>query len=203
MSTFKTKGGTDLPLIALKGKAYLQVAHRLVWFREEHPDWSIESEIVLTNDKYTICKATIRDTAGRVIATAHKREDGSHFSDHMEKSETSAIGRALGLCGYGTQFAEDFDEEGRLADAPTTPRSLPNPTTQLREPVKLISESSGTHPAKIPQGSFQDFPLAEGPFPPSPKTGESFCDCGKKMMVSKYRPNELYCTGCKATRPVA
>ena len=43
--TFKTPKGTELPLLDLRGKDYLMVAHRLVWFREEHSDWTIETEV--------------------------------------------------------------------------------------------------------------------------------------------------------------
>lgn len=113
----KTKAGTQLPLIDLKGKPYLQVAHRLVWMREEHQDWSIETEIN-GDETVTIAKAIIKDATGRIIATAHKREHKVHFQDHAEKAETGAIGRALALCGYGTQFAPDMDEGDRIVDSP-------------------------------------------------------------------------------------
>jgi hypothetical protein len=101
---------------------YLQVAHRLVWFREEHPDWSIETERVEYSDKHAIFKARILNASGRIMATAHKKETASDFGDFLEKAETSAIGRALALCGYGTQFAPDLDEGDRLSDAPLDPK---------------------------------------------------------------------------------
>jgi hypothetical protein len=71
----------------------------------------------------TVAKATIAvlDDNGRIsrIVTAHKREDSKGFPDHMEKAETGAVGRALLLLGYGTQFAlADLDEGDRLADSP-------------------------------------------------------------------------------------
>lgn len=124
MKTFKTKNGTELILINLKGKDYLQVAYRLVWFREENPSAIIETEFVNLTDKFALCKATIKRDSGVIVATAHKREDASHFADFCEKSETGAIGRALALCGYGTQFcAEEFDEGSRIVDAPLEKKS--------------------------------------------------------------------------------
>lgn len=120
MKTFKTKAGTELPFLNLKGKDYIQVAHRIVWFREEHPEGQIKTEIVKLENDYCIFKATIYDANPSALATAHGREDAKHFPDFIEKSETKAIGRALALCGYGTQFAPELDEEDRLADAPTT-----------------------------------------------------------------------------------
>lgn len=118
MKTFKTAKGTELPLLDLRGKDYLQVAHRLVWFREEKPDWSIETDYLVWEKDRSVARATIKDPSGRVMATAHKSEDVKGFADHMEKSETGAIGRALAMVGFGTQFAPDLDEGERLADSP-------------------------------------------------------------------------------------
>ena len=119
MDTFKTRKGTELQLLNLKGKSYLAVAQRLVWFREEHPDWRIETDFSVITEGYAMGKAVIRNDKGDVMATAHKREDAKHFPDFCEKAETGAIGRALALCGYGTQFcADELDEGQRIVDAP-------------------------------------------------------------------------------------
>ena len=49
-----TPKGTKLQLIDLRGKMYLPVQQRVLWFREEHPDWTIESEIVQFDGKTLI-----------------------------------------------------------------------------------------------------------------------------------------------------
>ena len=121
MRTFTTEKGTELPLLNLRGKEYLEVKYRLVWFREEHPNWSIETEFISTTDRSACAKAMVKDEAGRIIATSHKAETASHFPDFMEKAETGAIGRALALIGFGTQFcADELDEGDRIVDAPVT-----------------------------------------------------------------------------------
>jgi len=142
---FKTPKGTELPLLNLKGKKYLVVAARLVWFREERPEWSITTEIIQTTDTHSIVKASILDTKNcYMIATAHKREDLKHFVDHLEKAETGAIGRALALCGYGTQFAPELDEGDRIVDSPVS---------FVKSPVKpAIKVNDSTFPSGIYKG---------------------------------------------------
>jgi hypothetical protein len=121
--TVKTPLGTELPLVNLKGKDYLMVGHRLQWFNEVEKHFDIVTEFLLVTEEQTICKAhiVVRDAEGKVIrqAQATKRETKKDFPDHTEKSETSAIGRALAMLGYGTQFAlADLEEGERLADSP-------------------------------------------------------------------------------------
>ena len=133
MRSFKTPKGTELSLLDLRGKDYLQVAHRLVWFREERPDWSIITELVQINVDSCLAKAYIRDDKSNLMGTAHKFETAKGFPDFIEKSETGAIGRALALCGFGTQFcADDLDEGERLADSPV---SSYQPPTQESKPT--------------------------------------------------------------------
>jgi len=116
-----------LPLLNLKGKNYLQVAHRLVWFRERYPSGIIKTQMLSHQDETAVFRAEVYitdTTTGQpmLVATGHKTENKNSFADYMEKSETGAIGRALALAGIGTQFCEvDLEENDRLADAPVEP----------------------------------------------------------------------------------
>lgn len=133
MKTFKTPKGTELPLLDLRGKDYLQVAWRIVWFREENPGWGIVTSPIKMEQDYTIFRADIINENDFTISTAHKREDAKHFQDHAEKAETGAIGRALANCGYGTQFAPDLDEGERIVDSPVN-----NPRLATREQLMYL-----------------------------------------------------------------
>ena len=142
MKTFTTPKGTTLPLLDMRGKDYLQVAQRLVWFREEKPEWRITTSFVeLTND-WAIARAEILDVHNQVVATAHKREDRGHFGDFLEKAETGAIGRALAYCGFGTAFcADELDEGARIVDAPQDPKK---PEIKSIKSVKMTTSSNPT-----------------------------------------------------------
>lgn len=90
-------------LTKVQGRAYLPVDARIVAFREDHPEWAIETEVTFTDDMNAcIVKCSVKDETGRVLANGHKKESSAAFADFVEKAETGAIGRALKLMGYGT-----------------------------------------------------------------------------------------------------
>lgn len=110
-------------LVKMKGgKLYAPVYVRIALFREDHPvadGWGITAEIVHTDETSCLSRASITDPDGRVVATGHKREHKAHFPDFEEKSLTGAVGRALLMAGYGTQYAlDELDEGERIVDAP-------------------------------------------------------------------------------------
>lgn len=139
MRNYRTTKGTELPLLNLRGKEYLEVKFRLVWFREDHPDWSIETELISVTDVSAYARASIKDEKGRLIATSHKFESIQGFPDFIEKAETGAIGRALALIGYGTQFcADELDEGKRIVDAP-----VPSVRRESKKNVRGEDENRG------------------------------------------------------------
>ncbi len=124
-------------------KDYLPVQWRLVWFREQCPqgtidtdereidlDREVEEEVYVWNNEkrrsekvvkrakgYARFKAIVTDGKGG-RATGTKSENAASFPDYVEKAETGAIGRALAALGYGTQFAPELSEAHRIVDSP-------------------------------------------------------------------------------------
>lgn len=111
-------------LSRLNGKDYLEVKWRLLWLRTEHPDATVQTELVKHEADLALFRAQVTLPAGG-WATGWGSETASDFVDYIEKAETKALGRALAALGYGTQFCEDFDfrrdDQGPVVDAPVEP----------------------------------------------------------------------------------
>ncbi len=135
----KVKFNPQEHMMDLKGKQYLQVAWRLVWFREEHPDWRIATEIIEhVYGDHAVIGATISDPKTETIfCNAVGSESIKDFRDYLEKAETKAIGRALAILGYGTQFAPEMDEEERIVDSPVERKKASAPAKAPAKPVKV------------------------------------------------------------------
>lgn len=154
MKMFKTPKGTELPIMDIKGKDYLQAAPRIVWFREERPNWGIETEFLSLSDSHAVCRATIRDENGRIIAQATSMETKQGFESFVEKAETCAVSRAASFCNFGTLMAQELEEQGKLAESPQDGRPKGNLKAVGSEPGGYIVQV-GTHKGKrldeIPQ----------------------------------------------------
>lgn len=96
-------------------KKYTMVNDRVDGFREILPEGAITTEITYFADGYVIVKATVLDEQGTVLATGHAGEKvGSSFinqSSFIENCETSAVGRALGFLGIGSDDSMASAEE--------------------------------------------------------------------------------------------
>ncbi len=130
-------------LTIIDGGAYLEVKWRLVWLREEHPEATIETEMVESSRDHAIFKASVRLPDG-AAATGWGSEYREQFHNFIEAAETKALGRALAALGFGTQFAGDLgtDRGGfGLSDAPVRllqfqeDGSGPQPQAEINAPA--------------------------------------------------------------------
>lgn len=103
----------------VKGKNYSPVAGRIQAFRSICPEGSITTEIVALEDGVVTMKTTVTDETGRILATgfAQEKESSSYINktSYIENAETSAVGRALGMLGIGSEESIASAEE--LANA--------------------------------------------------------------------------------------
>lgn len=112
-------------LMDLKGKSYLQVMWRLVWFRDEKPLWSIDTKLEQLTENHAVFSAKIYDENGVQKSAGYGSESVKDFRDYIEKAETKAVGRALAMLGYGTQFAPELEEGERVVDSPVPGSKYP------------------------------------------------------------------------------
>ncbi len=120
------------------GKMYAEVPQRVQAFRKLFPNGGIETCLVSDQDGIATIKAIITDENGRILATGHAFEDRKssmiNNTSYLENAETSAVGRALGFLGIGSESSIASAEEVKNAiaqqnqSAPdTTPASAPTP----------------------------------------------------------------------------
>src|SRR5260221_792249 len=164
-------------------KDYLPVQWRLVWFRLMCPQGTIDTEeLEVDNDReceaevsvwnqdtrrsekvlkhapgYARYRAVVTDGKGG-RASATKTERKVDFDDFVETAETGAVGRALAMLGYGTQFAMlEFDEGERIVDAPVA-RPATKPYQERRTFVEadkdVKSDGKALH-ALAAKGSYE------------------------------------------------
>ena len=88
-------------------KDYIEVNQKIKAFRRLYPQGTISTEILQLDGGYCAIKATILNEAGAILATGHasEREDTNQINKTslIENCETSAIGRALLMCGFGIE----------------------------------------------------------------------------------------------------
>ena len=107
----------------IRGKQYVEVNERIKFFRQEEQckNWTIATDFPVLDGETCVCKATVADTSGRVVATGHAHEERSssniNKTSYVENCETSAIGRALAMLGIGidTSIASANEVEEAIA----------------------------------------------------------------------------------------
>tara|TARA_R100000231_G_scaffold138719_1_gene117782 strand:+ start:9445 stop:9963 length:519 start_codon:yes stop_codon:yes gene_type:complete len=125
-----------LKTINIKGKEYVEVNERLKYFRENHPEHSLISEIIQCTEEHCVIKATILH-GGIEVATGHAHEMKSasfiNKTSFVEVCETSAWGRALANFGIGidSQVASANEVVNAIAQTDTPKKSVSTNKKQL------------------------------------------------------------------------
>ena len=140
--------------IDIKGKAYVQVADRIIYFNENYPSGYIQTKILSDLDaERVVIRATVTIEETEVTgspsmgktSTTRSRSFVAHSqamwgdgfinkTSAIENCETSAVGRALALMGIGVidsvasvdeiEKAHIAEEQGRMRTAPDAIKEL-------------------------------------------------------------------------------
>ena len=118
----------------IKGKDYAEVNQRIKAFRMVYPQGSLLTEMLSNENGVCIFKASVYTDDGKLLATGNAYEkEGSTFinkTSYIENCETSALGRALGIAGFGidTSIASADEVQNAIANQEITQEEADNYT---------------------------------------------------------------------------
>ena len=99
----------------IKGKDYAEVNQRIKAFRMLYPTGTILTDMLSNEAGICIFRARVLDEEDNILATgtAYEKENSSFINktSYIENCETSAIGRALGIAGFGIDTSVASAEE--------------------------------------------------------------------------------------------
>lgn len=111
----------------IKGKNYVEVNERIKAFRMLFPDGLIDTQLISNENGICIFKAQVgyyedeADGCIRWLGTgyAYEKENSTFINktSYIENCETSAVGRALGMAGFGIETSVASAEEVQNAIA--------------------------------------------------------------------------------------
>ena len=106
----------------IKGKEYAEVPERIKAFRMVYPNGYIRTELVSDENGVCVFTATVGyyfNGEPRILGMGHAYEkESSSFinkTSYIENCETSAVGRALGMAGFGIDVSVASAEEVQTA----------------------------------------------------------------------------------------
>ena len=113
------KANQSIATTNIKGKEYAEVNQRIKAFRMLYPEGTIHTELISNADGVCVFKASVYAngdaTINSLLGTGHayERESSSFINktSYIENCETSAVGRALGMCGFGIDTSVCSAEE--------------------------------------------------------------------------------------------
>ena len=130
MATFKElqKANESIRTVNIKGKEYAEVNQRIKAFRMVYPEGFINTDMKSNENGICIFHAAVgyyvekegfldRVTLG--TGTAYEKESSTFINktSYIENCETSAVGRALGMAGFGIDTSVASAEEVETAIA--------------------------------------------------------------------------------------
>ena len=148
----------ELKGINIKGKEYILVKDRVLYFNENYPNGKIETELLSEiNSEMVVMKATITpdvDNPTRIFTGFSQATWGDGYINKtaaMENCETSAVGRALGMMGIG--IIDSIASADEINKAQTQPKYTPKKTSDVQRPIigigKITSQEKSEFLTKV------------------------------------------------------
>lgn len=135
-----------LDTVPIKGKNYAMVVSRVQAFREICPNGTIDTTVIDMDPEHVAVQAKIYDEKDHLLASGTAEEvKGStqiNQSSYVENCETSAVGRALGMLGIGS--------EKNMASAEEITAALLN-QVELPEGKRALGTYCSEHALSMPE----------------------------------------------------
>lgn len=109
------KANETIKTTDIKGKEYAEVNQRIKAYRMVYPNGTIRTKLAKLENGICVFMAEVTNNDGEVIATgtAYEKENSTFINktSYIENCETSAVGRALGMAGFGIDTSVASAEE--------------------------------------------------------------------------------------------
>lgn len=142
------KVNAEIKTIDVKGKQYAEVPQRVTAFRKLYPQGTITTEVISIENGVCVMKASVA-IDGVILGegTAYEKEGSSFINktSFIENCETSAVGRALGFAGFGSDGSIASAEEVMNAQK----QQYKMNEEALRTELKELLESTGSDVPKF------------------------------------------------------
>ena len=136
----------------IKGKDYAEVNQRIKAFRMVYPEGTIDTELISNENGICIFRAEVSNKDVLLgTGTAYEKE-GSTFinkTSYIENCETSAVGRALGMAGFGIDTSVASAEEVQNAIAQQEQKEVENLQDTIINKNKLEALNKAIENKKI------------------------------------------------------
>lgn len=149
------KANESIVTTDIKGKEYAEVNQRIKVFRMLYPTGTIRTYVVSIENGVCVMRASIGYTTedGKFITlgegTAYEKENSTFINktSYIENCETSAVGRALGMCGIGIDTSVASYEEVATAIANQESNTAPKTERKIqdKEEPKQASQPQPTN----------------------------------------------------------
>ncbi|MCR5466802.1 MAG: hypothetical protein K6F11_08225 [Lachnospiraceae bacterium] len=136
------KANQTIKTVKIKDKEYAEVSQRIKAFRMCYPEGSIRTYIISNENGVCVIRAEVMTDQGRVLGTgtAFEEQSANYINkvSYIENCETSAVGRALGMAGFGVDVAVASAEEVMNANQSNTSTKRQNKEKKQQEDAETM-----------------------------------------------------------------